>query len=121
MSREGGVEVMEISILTVLGILTLHFIADFLLQDDWMAQNKSSNFKALSVHVAVYTLPFALFFNWKFAAFTYATHFIVDMASSRLTTHLWQKGERHWFFVVIGADQLAHYIFLFIAYKEFVA
>lgn len=96
----------------VLGLLVLHFVADFLMQNDWMATNKSKNMIPLLVHVTVYSLPFGIFLGWQFALITWATHALTDLTSSKATTILWQKEERHWFFVVIGMDQLIHYICL---------
>jgi hypothetical protein len=35
-----------------------HFIGDYLLQNDWMAQNKKKSNLACTIHVALYILPF---------------------------------------------------------------
>jgi len=40
-------------------------------------------------------------------------HFITDAVTSRITSKLWQKGDMHNFFVVVGFDQLLHYVCLF--------
>ena len=45
----------------VLSLCFLHWVADFVFQTDWMAQNKSKNNKPLLVHVGVYTAVFAPF------------------------------------------------------------
>ncbi|HFK5582141.1 TPA: DUF3307 domain-containing protein [Elizabethkingia anophelis] len=37
-----------------------HFIGDFLLQNDWMAQNKKKTSYACTIHVLFYLLPFLL-------------------------------------------------------------
>lgn len=92
-------------------ILTLHFLADFILQSDWMAINKSSSWKALGIHTFVYTMVFMIF-GWKFAVLNGVLHFITDAISSRLTSYLWKLEKRHLFFVVIGADQMIHNICL---------
>lgn len=47
-------------IITVIFIMTIHFIADFILQSDWMAKNKSKSNKALLAHVSIYTLVLAI-------------------------------------------------------------
>lgn len=92
---------------TILILVWLHFVADFILQTDKMAINKSSSWKWLSIHIGVYSLPF-LWFGWKYALVNAAAHFVTDAISSRMTTKLWKAGKRHWFFVVIGADQALH-------------
>lgn len=85
----------------------MHFVSDFIFQNDKMAINKSSSNKWLSIHIVAYSAPFIVF-GLKYAAVNAAAHFITDYISSRMTTALWKKQKRHWFFVVIGADQAVH-------------
>ena len=110
-----------------LSLLTLHFVGDFLLQSDWTALNKSKRWDALFVHCLIYSLCFVLF-GWLFVLITFILHVLVDAVTSRITSKLWffkeVDGEvwghkehvyepipekRHWFFVVIGTDQLLHF------------
>lgn len=128
----------------VTALLVTHFIADFLLQTDWMALNKSKwtdfftlphndpsqNFQgilALLSHTGLYALCF-LPFGWAFALVTFGLHTLTDAVTSRITSKLWffrpktgpvhaenvsntweyGGGNRHYFFVVIGLDQLIH-------------
>lgn len=93
-------------------ILFLHWIADFILQTDWMAQNKSTSNKALLIHVSVYTLPF-LFIGWKFALLNSVIHFCVDYITSRIAKKFYNNGDIHNFFVIVGFDQTIHFITLF--------
>jgi hypothetical protein len=88
-------------------IIWMHFLADFILQSDWMALNKSKSNKALSFHVWVYCLVFA-FFGFKFWAITFITHWLTDFVTSRITSKLYAAKKNHWFFVVIGLDQAIH-------------
>lgn len=90
-----------------LALVTFNFMADFVLQSDWMAINKSKSFLPLLVHVAIYDMCF-WGFGWKFAAITFAAHFIQDALTSRLNSKLWAAEKRHWFFVAVGFDQLLH-------------
>jgi len=108
-------------------IMWSHFVADFVYQSDWMAKNKSSNYKVLLAHVATYTAFIYIFMMSFFfgadrpdqylnvaywALLNGALHLVVDFFTSRLTSHLWTKGDVHNFFVVIGFDQFLHSIIL---------
>lgn len=96
-----------ISVTDVFLIIWLHFIADFLLQSTRMATNKYKDWRVLSQHCAVYSLPFCAL-GWEFAALAGLLHFPVDFITSKCTHKLYDKGEYHWFFVVIGLDQAIH-------------
>jgi hypothetical protein len=89
------------------GLVWLHFIGDFLLQSDDMAQNKSKSTGWLLYHTSVYSLPF-LILGWKYALVNMIAHTAVDAVTSRVTSYLYKKDERHWFFTVIGLDQAIH-------------
>lgn len=104
-------------------VMLWHFVADFVAQNDWMATNKSSNWMALSLHVGFYSLimfafvgmaPYILWDDklW-FLAITFVSHFSTDAITSRITSYLWKKEKRHWFFVTVGFDQLIHAVTLF--------
>lgn len=99
-----------------LSLLVVHTIADFFLQSDWMALNKSKQWNALFLHCAVY----ALCFTWLgplFVLVTFATHTITDAITSRINAKLWVANQRHWFFCAIGVDQLIHFVTLALTYK----
>lgn len=110
----------------MLWLLVAHFIGDFVLQSDWMAQNKSKSNEALGLHVMVYTLAlgvgaiplvfilgrpsFGLPLAW--ILLNGAAHFATDYVTSRINARLWAAKEVHYFFVGVGADQLIHYLTL---------
>lgn len=120
------------SVWTVLLLLPLiHTIADFELQTDEMAINKSKSLKWLSLHVLAYSSLFTLVFGLLFGLVTFCTHFITDFFTSRwsrskfpwlpqeklsaqhgITLYQdfegWNGRSRHRFFCVIGWDQLIH-------------
>lgn len=113
-------------------LLVAHFVGDFICQSDWMALNMSRRWDALAVHVAAYTavvgaivavwysatgrgaLPVAEQMFWPWIAANVAAHFAQDAITSRINSRLLHPNQRHWFFVGIGADQLLHYVTLFV-------
>ena len=128
-----------------LTLLVAHFVGDFILQSDWMAINKSKRWDALSLHVFVYSMCFA-WLGLPFVAATVVTHFWTDAITSRITARLWflptvkasgaasyvlkslggedkpiyevwVNNKRHWFFAMIGLDQLIHFTTLAFSYK----
>ena len=59
--------------------LLCHAIGDYILQSDWMANEKTKRSIAALCHVATYGLPF-LFLrpSWKAYAVIVSTHFVID-------------------------------------------
>lgn len=100
----------------IIYLLLTHFVADFTLQTNWMAINKSKRWIPLLVHVLVYSLCF-LWVGPMYALVNAGLHFVTDAITSRITSRLWALNQRHWFFVVIGLDQLIHQVCLIWSYK----
>lgn len=113
----------------ILAILVVHFLADFVSQTDYQAKNKSTSNKALFSHVFSYYCDLVVglaFINYLvpmfplninfvyFCILNSVLHFITDYITSRINSILWKLGNAHNFFVGVGADQLIHYITLFI-------
>ena len=106
---------------TIMTIIAMHWVADFVLQTDWQAKNKSKNNLALALHVVTYTfcllwyaalnIPGVVGIIWVLA--NGVVHFGVDYVTSRINTYLWNKGRVHDFFVMVGFDQVIHYACLF--------
>ena len=68
--------------------LILHFVGDYLLQNDWMAQEKTKQHKAAFIHAFIYSIGFYFlvgFLGWLVIFFT---HFLIDRY--RLATY-WIK------------------------------
>ena len=116
-------------------IIFIHWFADFVLQTDWQAQNKSKSNFALLSHTSNYSLvwllPMCLVFGkmkegattewifWTtlyFSMITLVVHTITDYFTSRLNSKLWSAGKVHYFFVSVGFDQVLHYGQLFLTY-----
>lgn len=114
-----------ISIWILLVITFTHWLADFVCQSDWMAQNKSKANIPLLVHVCVYGLVLFIPSLWlfpfmemvvTFVILNVLLHFSTDFFTSRVTSYLWQRKQVHWFFTVIGFDQFLHMAALFSTY-----
>jgi hypothetical protein len=112
---------MSRQLATYLALLVSHWIADFVLQTDWQATNKSKNNIALSHHVLVYTACLAavsaLFSGpgllWLlFVVGNGLLHFGTDYCTSRVSSRFYAKQEWHKFFVVVGFDQVIHQLSL---------
>lgn len=109
----------------LIAILLIHFLADFGLQTHEQATNKSISHKWLFYHVGVYSIIWfiacLMFFSWQFAlAFSFITfifHYITDFATSRIGKPFWEAKDLHNGFVVVGFDQMLHYIQLYLTFK----
>ena len=114
-----------ISLYTIFTILIIHWIFDFFLQTDEMAKNKSKCNQALWKHVYIYMaglgyMQFAncLYFHsfWCDLAWMLINgiaHFFTDYCTSRASSLLFKENDYHNAFIIIGADQMIHYITLF--------
>jgi hypothetical protein len=101
-------------------------VADFVIQTDKQAKEKSTSNKALAAHVTTYTICttlawmiiFSLSWEHCFLLFsiTFISHFITDYITSRVNSMLWKQGKVHNFFISIGFDQLLHYAQLLITF-----
>jgi hypothetical protein len=116
-----------IEVKIVVYILLIHFLADFGLQTHEQATNKSVNGKEkyLFFHVLTYSLTwflasFMLFERTSqviwFTIITFVAHFLTDYVTSRVGKPFFEKGDYHNGFVVVGADQVAHYVQLILTY-----
>ena len=107
---------MDIKI--IIWLLFSHWVADFILQSDWMAQNKSKRWDALLAHCSVYGIALGILtLNPIFGLINAFIHILVDFFTSRLNSYLWDKKEVHWFFVSIGFDQFIHFVTLILTYN----
>lgn len=117
---------MNISIIAVIFLCFVHWVGDFVMQNDWMASNKSKNNYALSAHVFTYcaVFLFVLMANGnngltiiEFVGINGIIHWAVDYVTSRINAKLWANNQIHNFFVSVGFDQFIHLTTLFITYN----
>lgn len=133
----------QISTGTVMAVIAIHFVADFVLQTQDQFTNTRFSNKYLAWHVFNYSITtslgwFMLFpsgFSFSFIAqsppghfnllwvfvITYLAHFTTDYCTSRWTKKLWEGKEVHDFFVAIGFDQFMHMVQLLYMYQFLLA
>jgi uncharacterized membrane protein len=111
---------------TLLSILIIHYVADFIFQSDWQAKNKSTCNSALLSHTILYSLvwiPFCCGVGLSslsvvvFCLVTFIAHSVTDYFTSRAVRYFFTKQDHHNGFLVIGFDQVLHYIQLYITLK----
>ncbi len=107
-------------------ILLIHFLADFGLQTHEQATNKGKGNKWLLYHVGVYSIIWFIasyiYFNslnnaLLFSIVTFVFHFATDWITSRIGKPFWEKQDLHNGFVVVGFDQVLHYVQLHYTFK----
>ena len=88
-----------------IALLAVHTLADYRLQSDKMAVNKSKSLGWLSLHVAIYTTTFMLYgwlVGWTsyqfhmFGLITFCTHFLTDFFTSRLSRRVFPWLPQTW-------------------------
>lgn len=117
------------ALITILAIMFIHWVADFILQTDEEAKGKSTSFKCLVSHTFHYSMIWfavgtilaltsglSLVLVAYFTLITFIAHTITDYFTSKLNSYLWKKGDTHNFFVSIGFDQFLHHAQLLITY-----
>lgn len=108
-------------------LLLAHFLSDFGTQNQYIALNKSSSNKILSVHIALLSAVLFLMFlpivTLKIAIVLTIIngfmHFVTDYITSRLTKKYYQENRMFAFWKVIGIDQLIHTVTLLLSYSLF--
>ena len=121
---------MYLNGLLILLLLIVHYIADFFVQTQYQAENKSKSTTQLSIHVFTYTLFFVpciiytLFKNhlnndpmepiifFVGLSSIYITHWITDYFTSKVSAQYFKENNIRAGFQVVGFDQLIHYLSL---------
>ena len=87
----------------LLVLVFCHLVGDYVLQSNFLATTKGSNWYHLFVHCALYVLPFYILFDltWQLVI-TFAIHIIVDSLKARYKV------------INYTTDQVLHYLTLLI-------
>jgi len=128
-----------LTLLEILSIIIIHWFADFLMQDEKWANNKSKDWNALIKHTVTYSVCFTIiiqfFFLQKFSfnhyylmvtmlffLITLVSHTATDYFTSRIVAKKFSKKQygtsipNTGGFTIIGIDQVIHYAQLFLTY-----
>jgi len=112
-----------IEIWVVLYLLFLHWVADFVLQSEEMANEKSKSIYALTMHIIIYGMIMLIgFIFFLVEPIFYVTggqallicflisifHWITDFITSKINKKLYKQKKIHKFFVSVGFDQWLH-------------
>ena len=113
-------------------LLFVHWVADFVFQDEEWALNKSTSWNALMEHTSVYAGVLCIAFIpilWTsaiyFAAVNFIWHTTIDFITSKIVK---KRFENKYLggsipnlgaFTIIGFDQVLHYIILFATLQYF--
>ncbi len=111
-------------LITIISILFIHFVADFLIQSKSLTQNKSKNNFPEFIHIVVYSLillipSFFIFKSlelaWYFAILNGVLHYCVDYITSKLSSYIYKTNQIDTNFLpsgslwpIIGFDQFLH-------------
>lgn len=84
---------------TILIIILCHLVGDYVLQVDFIAKTKGTNWYHLFVHCALYVLPFYIVFGltWQLE-FIFVAHMIIDPLKARYNK------------INYVTDQILHYV-----------
>ena len=89
--------------ITIINAVLCHLIGDYVLQIDFIAKTKGSNFYHLIVHCLLYCVPFYICFGltWHLAVIL-LTHIVIDLLKAKFNK------------INYIEDQVLHYIILLI-------
>lgn len=125
----------QINVYVVLIILTIHWVADYVVQLSKWQLGKSESLSCLFSHTGAYicttwTMGFIILTiynkgqnSWEygnlfiFCAITFVIHTIQDFFTSKLNSYLKRFNYNKEFWVSVSFDQLLHYVQLLITYQ----
>lgn len=116
------------TMISIIVIIWLNYITDYLFQSQSMSENKHHSLFWLLAHVADFTIAFGVavlvfngmthYFNWGnlviLILINGVSHLIIDFFTSKITAYYYKKRKIGTFLRVIGADQTLHVTILVI-------
>ncbi len=103
----------------MLALTVKHVVADFFLQNAWIARGKDARtgwLLPLSVHCLIHgvlaTALFAAFAPrfWFVGLFDFVVHFCIDRTKGFFVSHFGIGPDHRWFWWLIGIDQALHHL-----------
>ena len=106
-------------------IIVMHYIADFIMQDEKWALGKSKNLTPLLKHTTTYSILWFLpvwgvsgdlLNSFAFVGITFIAHTLTDYFTSRVVSKMFERGyygspiPNLGAFSIIGFDQVLHYL-----------
>lgn len=119
------------TLIEIFSIIIIHWIADFIMQDEKWALGKSKNWSDLLTHTMVYSVLWWIPMSYllpdfrlgaAFVIITFISHTITDYFTSRIVSKQFSNKDysrpipNFGAFTTIGFDQVVHYIQLFGTY-----
>ena len=104
-------------------LVLAHFVGDYLIQNDWMANNKKQNSLICFCHVCFYTIPFFILNISTVAILLIALqHFIIDR-TNLVKIYMEAIGQHRflrppmfpWSYIIV--DNLSHVLWIWIVMK----
>jgi hypothetical protein len=114
------------TLVAVVTIVIVHFIFDFVAQNQWIVLNKDRNFRGLAAHCGVYAIGLSMLFianpgilvgisavGWVVS--NAIMHGVTDYVTSKFIRNNTVHGAFNVprMFMIVGADQCVHYFTLF--------
>jgi len=124
----------------LLTILMVHWLLDFIIQTDEQAKSKWHSNEALLSHTGIYaggwffaavfmlmsgstdakgntTDAYFIWYALVVAGITFVAHTVTDYITSRESHKYFAKMDTHNGFIIIGFDQILHYVQLYLTFK----
>lgn len=84
-------------------VIMCHMIGDYVLQNDFIAKSKGTNFYHMFVHCVLYCVPFALVFGTNILLLTlFLSHIITDLLKAKFNVINYTQDQLIHFALMVG-------------------